>query len=294
MTTIKQQKLSGERALFQSKHIQITDCVFENGESPLKESRDIQIDHSIFQWKYPLWYCNQISMTHSTLLESARSGIWYTGNIDLFDCVIDAPKTFRRAHDISLRQVSMPNASESFWNCDTIDLQNVNAKGDYFGMNSTHVKLDHVKLSGNYAFDGAKDIEVHHSTLISKDAFWNCENVTVYDSTIIGEYLGWNSKNITFINCKIESLQGMCYMENVKLVDCTLIHTTQAFEYSTVEANVQGEIESVMNPLAGSIRANRIQELILDDENIDHSATNIITDKLFPRAEKELMLGDRS
>ena len=55
--------------------------------------------------------------------------------------------------------------------------------------------------------------------------------MTVYDSTIIGEYLAWNSKNVTFINCTIESLQGLCYIENLKMINCTLMNTTLAFEY---------------------------------------------------------------
>ena len=279
MQTIKQQVLTGERALFKSKNLQIEHCVFEDGESPLKESNDIRIQQSIFRWKYPLWYCDNIYVAHSSLLETARSGIWYTHHIEIFDSVIDAPKTFRRASDITLRQVHMPNAMESFWNCKGIRLQNVQAHGDYFGMNSSDIHIDHFQLSGNYAFDGAKNIEVHNARLISKDAFWNCEDVIVYDSTIIGEYLGWNAKNITFVNCTIESLQGLCYMENVKLVNCTLIHTTQAFEYSTVDAKIQGEIDSVMNPLGGRIQADGIKELILDDEEIDHGATSIISSK---------------
>ena len=54
------------------------------------------------------------------------------------------------------------------------------------------------------------------------------ENVTVYDSVIIGEYLAWNTKNITFVNCTIESLQGLCYIEGLKMVNCKLINTTLA------------------------------------------------------------------
>lgn len=43
MQAITQQLLSGERALFQGRDLQITDCVFEDGESPLKESRNIVV-----------------------------------------------------------------------------------------------------------------------------------------------------------------------------------------------------------------------------------------------------------
>lgn len=103
--------------------------------------------------------------------------------------MIQAPKIFRRAADIKLERVEMPNAQETLWNCNDITLKQVNAVGDYFAMNSENIRIEHFTLSGNYAFDGAKNIEVSHAKLLSKDAFWNCENVVVRDSTIIGEYL---------------------------------------------------------------------------------------------------------
>lgn len=109
-----------------------------------------------------------------------------------------------------------------------------------------------------------KNIVIKNAILNSKDSFWNCENVTVYDSTIIGEYLGWNSKNITFINCNMESLQGFCYMENLKLINCKL-NVTLAFEYSTVDADINSKIDSVKNPNGGIIRSLGIGKLILDD-----------------------------
>ena len=93
--------------------------------------------------------------------------------------------------------------------------------------------------------------------MLSKDAFWNCENVTVYDSFISGEYLGWNAKNVTLINCTIESEQGMCYMDNLKMENCRLLNTNLAFEYATVDAQIDSKIDSVKNPISGKIRAKQ-------------------------------------
>ena len=112
--------------------------------------------------------------------------------------------------------------------------------------------------------------------MLSKDAFWNTNNVTVYDSYISGEYLGWNSKNLTFINCTIESLQGMCYIDNLIMKNCTLINTTLAFEYSNVNVDINGKIDSVFNPSSGVIKAEKIGELIMDKDKIDPEKTNII------------------
>ena len=279
MELVKQKYLSGERALFQSEGMRIEDSVFADGESPLKESKNLEIDQSVFKWKYPLWYCQNVQMTNSVLLETARSGIWYTQHIHIQDSIIEAPKTFRRASDITLENVDMPLAEQTFWNCQDIKLNKVTVRGDYFAMNSVNITVDYLNLTGNYCFDGANNIVVRNSKLLSKDAFWNCENVTVYDSTIIGEYLGWNSKNITFINCTIESLQGLCYMENVKLVNCKLMNTSLAFEYcSNIEADIHSHIDSIKNPISGVIRAQSIGEIILEETKINPAETKIVVE----------------
>ena len=277
MQEIKEQRLTGERALFRSKDLSIEYSIFADGESPLKESRDISLKNTSFQWKYPLWYCRNITVQDCDFAEMARAGIWYTDNITVADTLYEAPKVFRRVKGLTLRNVDLPHAEETLWHCSDVTLENVVAKGDYFAMNCDHMKLDQFRLVGNYCFDGCHDVEVHHAKMLSKDAFWNCENIMVYDSYICGEYLGWNSRNVTFVNCVIESLQGMCYMDNVVMKNCRLLNTTLAFEYSTADVETAGRIESVKNPSAGVIRAGEIGELILNEKEIDPAKTTIIT-----------------
>ncbi len=276
MKELKGGKYTGERALFTSKQMKISDAIFEDGESPLKESSDIELYSCTFRWKYPLWYCHDIIAKGSVLEETARSGIWYTHNIEMSSCKIDAPKTFRRSTDIRLRDVDFSFALESMWNCSRVDMRRVSVKGDYFGMGSSDVYAEELDVLGNYIFDGGSNIEINNSRLISKDAFWNCENVTVRDSYIEGEYLGWNSRNITFINCTIESNQGLCYMDGVTLVNCRLVRTDLAFEYSRVDADIASSVDSVKNPIGGRIVADNIGEIIMEGELVDVNATEII------------------
>ena len=157
-----------------------------------------------------------------------------------------------------------------------VKLNNVTAKGDYFAMNTNNVRIDGFRLVGNYSFDGCRNVEIYGANMLSKDSFWNTDNVTVYDSFISGEYLGWNAKNLTLINCTIESLQGMCYIDNLVMKNCKLINTTLAFEYSSVDADINSKIDSVMNPSSGIIRAEHIDNLILEKDKIDPSKTKII------------------
>ncbi|MCD2503133.1 DUF3737 family protein [Clostridium sp. NSJ-145] len=279
MKLINEELLTGERALFKSRNLDIVNSNFFDGESPLKESSDINIKSCVFEWKYPLWYCQNINVENTTFLETARSGIWYTDNINIKDSTIDAPKTFRKSRNITLENVTMPNALETLWNCNNIEINKVSAKGDYFGINSKDIDIRDLNLSGNYAFDGGKNIKVYDSKIISKDAFWNCENVTVYNSTIIGEYLGWNSKNLTFINCFIKSEQGLCYVENLVIKNSKFIKTDLAFEYSTIDVESSTSIESVKNPIKGKIKAKSIDEVIMDDIDIDELNTKIFIEE---------------
>lgn len=276
MNTVTQKILTGERALFAKKDLKICDTIFENGESPLKESKNIELYSSMFKWKYPLWYSKNIYTENCSWFDMARAGVWYTDNITVKNALIEAPKNFRRCDGVVFDTVTLTNAEETLWSCKNIEMNNVTARGNYFAMNSENMKLNNFQLVGNYSFDGCKNVEIHNSKLMSKDAFWNTDNVTVYDSVISGEYLGWNAKNLTLINCTIESLQGMCYIENLVMKNCKLVNTTLAFEYSSVNAEITGGIDSVMNPKEGTIKADFIKELILDKDKIDPSKTTII------------------
>ena len=273
---IRQQFYVGERPLFHRDHLKVVDTIFTDGESPLKECHDIELEGSMFKWKQPLWYARNIVARNCTWFDMARAGVWYTDHILVEDCAIEAPKNFRRCHDLTLRNVSFPNAAETVWHCNGVVMENVTARGDYFAMNCSDVKVANLTLYGNYSFDGAVNVEVRDSKLLSKDAFWNGSDVTVYDSFISGEYLGWNAKNLTLINCTVESLQGMCYIDNLVMKNCKLINTTLAFEYSTVDAEITTKIDSVLNPSGGVIRAEHIDELMMERDKIDPSKTKII------------------
>ncbi|MBO4453239.1 MAG: DUF3737 family protein [Clostridia bacterium] len=277
MKEIKNGVFTGERALFMTRGAVISDSVFEDGESPLKHSENIETHRVSYRWKYPLWYGKDITVRDCVFEAGARAGIWYTNGISLENCVFDAPKGFRRCDGVTLKNIPFSNAAETLWSCKNAVLENVTvAQGDYFLMNSENVTVDGLMLNGNYGFDGCKNVFIKNSTLMTKDAFWNCENVTVENSTVIGEYFGWNSKNIRLVNCKVESLQGFCFIDNLVMENCTLENTTLAFEYSTVDIDANSRIDSVKNPLSGVIRASEIGELILEEDKVDVSKTAII------------------
>lgn len=276
MERFKNEKFEGERSLFKKSNIEVIDCAFGFGESPLKEGQNIKVDGSNFGWKYPLWYCFGVLVTNCSFEKMARAGIWYTKDIVVSDSVFESPKMFRRCENVKLKNVEFKDGQETLWHCENVTMESVKSKGDYFGMNSKKIVINKFELDGNYPFDGCEDIEIHNSSLNSKDAFWNCKHVKIFDSTIKGEYFGWNSEDVELVNCHIESLQGMCYMKKLRMIHCTLAETTLSFEYSDFDAQIDSMIDSVKNPSSGKLICKGIRNLIMEKDKINLEKTVII------------------
>ena len=277
MKEILNEHFSGERALFQRNGLRISGTVFGEGESPLKHNAYIELSDCTFDAKYPVWYSEKVRLSNCTIRESGQEGFWYSSEVTVLDSVIESEKCFRHCNGISLKNVSFANGVETMWKCANVRMDTVKVNGEYFAMDCDGMEIKGLELNGGYAFDGVKNITVRKSVINGNDCFWNCQNVMIYDSVITGKCFGWNSRNITLVNCTVESLQGMCFMENLVLKNCKLPNTTLAFEYSeNISADIKGGIDSVKNPAGGLIRAESIGEIIMEKENVDASRTKII------------------
>ena len=266
MEIIKDQYFEGERPLYARHGLRVENVTIGPGESSLKEGSDLEAENCEFQGKYPFWECKNVTIKNCIFREGGRAAIWYSKDIEMADCLVEAPKMFRRISDLKLENVKFPNALETFWDCKDIEAKNIEAdKGDYIFMHCSDIKIDGFRLQGNYSFQYAKDVVIRNADMDTKDAFWEAEDVTVYDSRINGEYLGWYSKNLHLVNCKIGGTQPLCYCENLVLENCVFEEDADlAFEYSDVEASLIGPVTSVKNPRTGRINADSYGEIILD------------------------------
>ena len=248
------------------------------GESALKETRNITAIDCTFEGKYPFWITDGFNVQHCRFTPGARAALWYSNDLVMTDSIIDAPKMFRDSRRLHLQNVQLTDAQETFWHCDDITIDNVQTNNaPYIFMHCNNVKISNYTQNGNYGFQYCKNIEIRNSKIYSKDAFWNSENITVYDSEIIGEYLAWHSKNVRLVNCLIGETQPLCYCENLVLENCRLREDADlAFEYSEVNATINGHITSIKNPRTGIIKADSVGEIIID-ENIKPPADCKIT-----------------
>ena len=269
---------TGERALFMSSGLTISNCLFDDGESPLKESKDFAVSDSTFAWKYPMWYSHDFTVNNCKATIDARAGIWYSHDFEIRKLDSVAPKMFRKCHNFVIEDSKIEGAAETCWWCNDFTVKNMTITGaDYFAMKSRNIKIENVQFQGKYAFDGCENVTVKNCKMDTKDVFWNCKNVTIENCVIDTEYFGWNSENITLIDCEVRSHQGFCYMKNVKLIRCKLIDTDLSFEYcENIDAEILSEVDSIKNPISGRIKALGVKELIYDDPNIDRNKTEII------------------
>lgn len=281
MNKIHDTFFEGERPLYGSEDMLLENVKFYPGESALKESRNIRARNCEFMGKYPFWHTDRALIEECVFTVYGRAAIWYSKNITMKNTRVEAPKMFRELDGVTLENVRLNCAEETLWNCRDIVLRNVEAaKGDYIFMNCRNADIDGFRLQGNYSFQDARNVVVRNARLDSKDAFWHTENVTVYDSVLNGEYLGWYSKNLKLVNCTISGTQPLCYAENLVMENCTMEPSADlAFEYTSLEAEIDSYVTSIKNPLGGHIRVQSLGELILDEHCRNRGACRVVVEE---------------
>ncbi len=266
-TKIENKQFDEERALYNFCHGDLDGCVFAgpaDGESVLKESRDIALRDCRFSLRYPLWHVEGFSMDGCTMDELTRAAIWYARDGRITNSTLGGIKAVRECENITLENCQV-DSEEFGWKSSGITLTDTAIRAQYIFFDSRDVKLERVKMSGKYSFQYMENLTITDSFLDTKDAFWHSKNVTVRNCTLKGEYLAWFSDGLTLIDCTIIGTQPLCYCKNLKLINCRMEETDLSFEYSDVEADVKGHILSVKNPRSGTIRCDSVGEVILGD-----------------------------
>ena len=271
MEKIENTDFEDERALYGLKDTCISRCVFDgpaDGESALKESRNILVEECDFHLRYPLWHVVKARIENSTMTESCRAALWYDNEFELKQCIIEGTKAVRECRNIVI-DGCLIRSQEFGWFSRDINISNSRIESVYPFLRTHDLRLSEVTMNGKYSFQYVENAKIRDSNLDTKDAFWHSRNVTVYDSVIKGEYLGWYSENLKLIRCRIIGTQPLCYARGLVLEDCEMVGSDLAFEHSDVNASVKGQITSVKNPAGGRILADGYGEIIVDERRLD-------------------------
>ena len=276
---IKDQSFGGERPLFAQHDLRLENVTITEGESGIKCCSNIEADRCRFIGKYPWWHVNGSLITNCYFEVGSRSAIWYSNDMVMRDSVIDAPKFFREMRGLTLENVQLNDADETFWRVRDLKIRNVRLQGGtYPFMFCENVDVDGLESNSNYVFQYVRNAVVRNARITTKDAFWETENVTIYDSVLEGEYLGWHSKNLRLVRCHIAGEQPLCYIDGITLEDCTFDPACdRAFEDSrNINASIKGSITEIKNPVSGIIKADKVGSVTIDENILPPANCEII------------------
>lgn len=266
---VQDQTFDQERALYGSDGIDVISCRFDgpaDGESALKESRDIDVRNSYFNLRYPFWHDTDLRIASCEMTDKCRAALWYTKDAVITDSKLHGIKALRECSDIEIDNCSIISP-EFGWSVNDMVMRNSSAESEYFMMRSSDLRFENVSLKGKYSFQYVTDAVIENCNFDTKDSFWHAKNVTIRNSVIRGEYLAWYCENVTFENCTISGTQPLCYCKGLKLINCRMENADLAFEKSEVEADILSPVISIKNPYNGYIRVPEVSEIIRDDEN---------------------------
>lgn len=267
METIHGQRFDEERALYGKQDILVTDCAFEgpaDGESAFKEGRNIRVENSFFDLRYPFWHDWDLKITGCELTENCRAALWYSNRITVCQSKLHGIKALRECGDVTLEDCDIVSP-EFGWSVDGITMNHCTAQSEYFMMRSRALHFTDVTFQGKYSFQYIEDAVFDNCRFDTKDAFWHAKNVVVKNSVVKGEYLAWYCENVTFENCHIIGTQPLCYCKGLRLINCRMDEADLAFEKSQVEAELIAPLISIKNPYQGRIRVPQVGEVIRDD-----------------------------
>ncbi len=267
MNTVENKTFDQERALYGSRELLVKNCSFTgpaDGESALKECREITAEGCFFNLRYPLWHVQGLRLLSCRMTENCRAAIWYSSDISIRDSELHGIKALRECGGVEMSGCSIVSP-EFGWSSRDVKAENCKAAGEYFFLRGERLNFLGLDFTGKYSFQYVKDATFENCRLDTKDAFWHGENITLKNCEVKGEYLAWYSKNLTLIDCLITGTQPLCYCSGLKLINCRMEGTDLAFERSEVEATVTTPILSVKNPISGCITAPAVGEIIRDE-----------------------------
>ena len=125
MQHIKNQSFGGERPLFAIHDTRLENVTITEGESGIKCCQRIEADRCRFIGKYPWWHVDGSLITNCYFEVGSRSAIWYSNDMVMRDCIIDAPKFFREMRGLTLENVQLNDADETFWRVRDVKIRNV-------------------------------------------------------------------------------------------------------------------------------------------------------------------------
>ena len=139
--TIANLTLGEERALYNVTDCEILNCVFagpEDGESALKECRNIAVRGCKFSLRYPLWHAERYSVEDCTMDQGVRAAVWYSSDGVFKNCTLEGIKIFRECRSTRVINCNI-SSDEAGWRCRGIDIDGCKIRSLYLLLGSRRI-----------------------------------------------------------------------------------------------------------------------------------------------------------
>ena len=92
------QNYDQERALYGVEGAEIINCTFAgpaDGESALKECRNIKVESCLFELRYPFWHVSGAEIRKAAMTETCRAALWYCEEVVVEESKLHGIKALR-------------------------------------------------------------------------------------------------------------------------------------------------------------------------------------------------------
>ena len=148
MQKIKDMTFDAERAFYGSRGLSLENCRFDgpaDGESAMKESRDITANGCYFNLRYPFWHDDNVVIDSCELTPLCRAALWYTKNVDIKNTRLHGIKALRECADINIENCDI-ESPEFGWFSKRISVSDTHAVGEYFMLRAEGLKIHNLKF----------------------------------------------------------------------------------------------------------------------------------------------------
>ena len=148
------QTFDAERALYNLTDAEVRDCTFAgpaDGESALKEAKNVDVENCRFSLRYPFWHTEGFTLKRCVLDEKTRAPIWYSRGGSIWGCHIEGVKCLRECQSVKFEHCTV-KSPEFGWRCRNVDICNCQMEGEYFLFETKKGRIQNLGMKGKYSF----------------------------------------------------------------------------------------------------------------------------------------------
>ena len=133
METIENKTFDEERALYGCADVMLVGCSFDgarDGESALKEARNIKAEACYINLRYPFWHDDKIEIDKCGMSDKCRAPLWYSTSIKITESVMNGTKALRECDGVSIDNTVI-NSAEFGWFSKDIKIKDSQITSEY-------------------------------------------------------------------------------------------------------------------------------------------------------------------